>query len=324
MNSEEQPKKHSGIQSFRRALLRGLGLVAPPLLTILILIWVLSSVQNYVLTPVEATARYFVSMAIRDVHRTMPDAQPGDETAMLHNTVYHQTPNGDWIPASVYNLVDENLHDQPLPYSGAAFYQEYVQLRFLRRQITIPALLCIFVLLLYFTGKFVAIGVGRILWTASERQILHRLPIVRNVYSSVKQVTDFLLNERELEFTRIVAVEYPRKGIWSLGFVTSESLLDIRSVANEPVMTVLIPTSPMPATGFTVNVKKSETVDLNITLDQALQFIVSCGVVVPEHQMTREMANRIATQIAEEKAHAEAEQNGKPHAVSDSPPFVQK
>ncbi|PQO35383.1 DUF502 domain-containing protein [Blastopirellula marina] len=318
MNSEEQANRPSGIQAFRRALLRGLGLVAPPLLTVLILIWVLTTVQNYVLTPVEATARYFVALAIRDVHRTMPDAQPGDETAMLDNEVFHKTPNGDWIPASVYNLVFENLHDQPLPYSGAAFYQEYVQIRFLRRQITIPALLCIFVLVLYFTGKFVAIGVGRILWTASERQILHRLPVVRNVYSSVKQVTDFLLNDRELEFTRIVAVEYPRKGIWSLGFVTSESLLDIRSVANEPVMTVLIPTSPMPATGFTVNVKKSETVDLNITLDQALQFIVSCGVVVPDHQMTRETANRIASQIAD------AQQNGVHEPADESPPFVQK
>lgn len=320
MNSEEQPNKPSGIQAFRRALLRGLGLVAPPLLTVLILIWVLTTVQNYVLTPVEATARYFVALAIRDVHRAMPEARPEDQTAMLDNEVYHRTPNGDWIPESVYNLVHENLHDQPLPYSGAAFYQEYVQIRFLRRQITIPALLCIFVLILYFTGKFVAIGVGRMLWTTSEKQILHRLPVVRNVYSSVKQVTDFLLNDRELEFTRIVAVEYPRKGIWSLGFVTSESLLDIRSVANEPVMTVLIPTSPMPATGFTVNVKKSETVDLNITLDQALQFIVSCGVVVPDHQMTRETANRIATQIAA------AQQNGvhEPADEAAAPPFVQK
>ncbi|UUO05823.1 DUF502 domain-containing protein [Blastopirellula sp. J2-11] len=322
MNSEEQPQKPSGIQAFRRALLRGLGLVLPPLLTVLILIWVLTTVQNYVLMPVESTARYVVSMAIRDVRQTMPDAKPGDETAMLDNQVYHRTANGNWIPEYVYTTVQDNLHDQPIPYSGAAIYQEYVQIRFLQRRYTIPSLLCIFVLILYFTGKFVAIGVGRILWTASERQILHRLPVVRNVYSSVKQVTDFLLNDRELEFTRVVAVEYPRKGIWSLGFVTSESLLDIRSVANEPVMTVLIPTSPMPATGFTVNVKKSETVDLNISLDQALQFIVSCGVVVPDHQMTREVANRISTQIAEAQQNGMHEDDQEP--VEQSPPFVQK
>jgi uncharacterized membrane protein len=94
-----------------------------------------------------------------------------------------------------------------------------------------------------------------------------------------------MFNEREIEYTRVVAVEYPRKGIWSLAFVTGESMLDIACAANEPVLAVLIPTSPMPFTGFTITVKKSETVDLNITMEQALQFIVSCGVVVPPAQL---------------------------------------
>jgi len=112
------------------------------------------------------------------------------------------------------------------------------------------------------------------------------LPVIRNVYSSVKQVTDFMFSEREIEYTRVVAVEYPRRGIWTVAMVTGESLLDIRGAANEPVLSVLIPTSPMPFTGFTVTIKKSETIDLNITIDQAFQFIVSCGVVVPPEQAT--------------------------------------
>jgi uncharacterized membrane protein len=114
---------------------------------------------------------------------------------------------------------------------------------------------------------------------------IHRLPLVRNVYSSVKQVSDFLFTEPEIEYTRVVAVEYPRKGIWSLGLVTGESMLDIRAAANEPILSVLMPTSPMPVTGFTVTIRKSETVDLNITIEQAFQFIVSCGVVVPPQQL---------------------------------------
>jgi uncharacterized membrane protein len=109
--------------------------------------------------------------------------------------------------------------------------------------------------------------------------------LVRSVYSSVKQVSDFLFSQREVEYTRVVAVEYPRKGIWSLGMVTGESLLDIRSAADEPVLSVLIPTSPMPVTGYTINVRKSETIDLNITVDQAFQFVVSCGVVIPPQQL---------------------------------------
>ena len=62
-------------------------------------------------------------------------------------------------------------------------------------------------------------------------------------------------------------------------------MLDIRSAANEPVLSILVPTSPMPFTGYTMTVKKSETVDLNITVEQAFQFIISCGVVVPPQQL---------------------------------------
>ena len=93
-----------------------------------------------------------------------------------------------------------------------------------------------------------------------------------------------------MQYSRVVAVEYPRKGIWSLGLVTGESMLDIRSAANEPILSVLIPTSPMPVTGYTVTIRKSEALDLNITIDQAFQFIVSCGVVIPPQQLQEALA----------------------------------
>jgi uncharacterized membrane protein len=74
-------------------------------------------------------------------------------------------------------------------------------------------------------------------------------------------------------------------------------MLDIRSAANEPVLSVLMPTSPMPATGFTITVRKSEVVDLNLTVDQAIQFVVSCGVVVPPQQV-QQPAPDIALEIS--------------------------
>jgi uncharacterized membrane protein len=83
----------------------------------------------------------------------------------------------------------------------------------------------------------------------------------------------------------VIAVEYPRKGIWSIGLVTGESMVDIASAANEPVLSVLIPTSPAPFTGYTLTIKRSEAIDLNITIDQAVQFIISCGVVIAPQQM---------------------------------------
>ena len=97
-------------------------------------------------------------------------------------------------------------------------------------------------------------------------------------------MTDFLFTERTIEYNRIVAIEYPRRGIWSLGFVTGESMLEMTAQAGEPLISILVPTSPMPVTGYTINVPKTEIVDLNITIDQAFQFCISCGVLVPENQ----------------------------------------
>ncbi len=128
-------------------------------------------------------------------------------------------------------------------------------------------------------------GVGRIVVTGFDT-LIDRLPLVRNVYSAVKQVTDLVFSEQEFQFNRVVAVQYPREGIWSLGFVVGDSLLEIRAAANEPVVAVLMPTSPMPATGFIITVRKSEILDLNISLDEAIQFIVSCGVVAPPYERT--------------------------------------
>ena len=115
--------------------------------------------------------------------------------------------------------------------------------------------------------------------------------------SSVKQVTDFLFTERTIEYNRIVAIEYPRKGIWSLGFVTGESLLEMTASAGVPLVSILVPTSPMPVTGYTINVPKNEIIDLNMTIDQAFQFCISCGVLVPDNQkVTPESLQQALTQ----------------------------
>jgi uncharacterized membrane protein len=82
-----------------------------------------------------------------------------------------------------------------------------------------------------------------------------------------------------------VAVEFPRKGTWQMGFVTGEALAEVRAAIQEPMLTVLIPYSPLPITGCTISVRKSECIDLNITFDQACEYIVSCGVVVPSMRL---------------------------------------
>ncbi|QEG34192.1 DUF502 domain-containing protein [Bythopirellula goksoeyrii] len=295
MESNPQPteKPIKPLDPFRRAVLRGLGVLLPPLLTIVIFLWVGNTVNTYLLEPMESGTRQLLTRHFRGDIRTRKEVTELDiRDGQVANAMRPYQPMADdlLVPSSYYDYVEEH-GGKPVPQNADGLIRDYVNHRFLSPYIVIPTFLCVFILLLYSLGKFLAAGVGRIFWIQIER-VIHRLPLVRNVYSSVKQVTDFMFSEPQLDYTRVVAVEYPRKGIWTVAFMTGESLLDIRGAANEPVVSVLIPTSPMPFTGFTVTVKKSETVDLNITMEQAFQFVVSCGVVVPPQQLAEALAER--------------------------------
>ena len=280
-------KKPGPLDPFRRAVLRGLAVLLPPLLTIVIFLWVWNTVTDYLLTPMEAGARRLL-VAHYQQNILSADQIEADDVedgkADFGGVSYTQLDDERFVLTEDYDLLANELGFAPPRETAGEFYRVYVERKFLQWYVVIPFFLCVFLLMLYLLGKFLAAGAGRFFWMQFER-VINRLPIIRNVYSSVKQVTDFMFNEREIEYTRVVAVEYPRKGVWTVAMVTGESLLDIRSAANEPVLSVLIPTSPMPFTGFTVTVKKSETIDLNITIDQAFQFIVSCGVVAPSQQI---------------------------------------
>ena len=287
-------KKPRLLDPFRRAVLRGLAVLLPPLLTIVIFVWIGNTVTNYLLAPMEKAAH---GLLIRQFHQDVLSAEslPVDQRqkpqAIVDGNHYRRVAGGRYVPVEYYNYVSDHLGSAGMPSTAEGVVRLYVERKYLPRYIVVPVFLCVFLLMLYLLGKFLAAGAGRFFWMQFERMI-NRLPLVRSVYSSVKQVTDFMFSEREIEYTRVVAIEYPRKGIWSLGMVTGESMLDIRCAANEPVLSLLIPTSPMPFTGYTMTVKKSETVDLNITIEQAFQFIVSCGVVVPPNQLAEALADR--------------------------------
>jgi uncharacterized membrane protein len=282
------------LDPFRRAILRGLAVLLPPLLTIVIILWVWNTVADYLLVPAENLARrglvYWHDQNIVPADE-VPAKNVVEGRVLIDDRPYRQAGDGQFIPAEHYDEAQALVGREPLPNTAEGLYEVYVERKFLPRRIVIPVFLCAFLLTLYLLGKFLAAGVGRFFWAFMERGIT-RLPVVRNVYSSVKQVTDFMFSEREIEYTRVVAVEYPRKGIWQIAFVTGESLMDIACAANEPVLAVFLPCSPMPFTGFTAIVKRSETIDLNITMEQALQYVVSCGVVLPPHQLHQNLSLR--------------------------------
>jgi uncharacterized membrane protein len=269
--------------AFRRAVVRGLAVLCPPLLTVLIFVWAINTTKSYFLEPVTSWARDGLVLYLGDVRQDLPLQGPALRTAVADGQVYYRLDGGAFIPQYVYERVQKQPGEPP-PTSGDGYYRRYVDLTYLRPYYTTPFFLAVFVLLLYLLGRFMAAGIGGFFGDRFDK-LVNRVPGVRSVYSAVKQVSDFVFTGRDIQFTRIVAVEYPRKGIWSMGFVTSEGLAAIQEAAGEPVLAVLVPGSPMPVTGCTITVRKSECIDLNITFDQACQFIVSCGVVVPPQQL---------------------------------------
>jgi uncharacterized membrane protein len=265
---------------FRQAILRGLGVVLPPLLTIALFFWAWSLVESYVLGPVDWVARTLVVTAIADISDVKTDTATKEV-------------DRKYIPQGIYDVVKESPGDVDLMLklayhqaSAYEIYHRYVRLVYLRPWAVIIIFMILFTISLYFIGEVLAARVGRGLFNLFEK-IINRIPLIRNVYSSVKQVTDFIVGDREQEvdFNQVVAVQYPSQGIWSIGFVTGSTMRTLHEKHAEPFVSVLMPTSPMPATGFTISVPISQTVDLNITMDQAIQFIVSCGVVVPRTQI---------------------------------------
>ena len=274
-------------------MLRGLGVVLPPLLTIVVLIWAWNTIESYVLRPIESGVRHGIVWAINDTYSEVPSGsiKTGDRLLdgfLYEGTTYVPDPTGRrFLPDYVVKIVDENADSlgpySPAPASANAYWHRYVELTWMPRKIVAPVFLVVFLTALYFLGRLFTFGIGRWFVRGFDAAIL-RIPIVNKVYGGVKQVTDFAFNEREIEFNRVVAIEYPRKGIWSIGFVTGNSMREISEIAGEPMLSVLMPTSPMPMTGFTVTIRKSEARDIDITIDEAIQFVVSCGVVIPPQQ----------------------------------------
>lgn len=288
-------RPNSRLYPFQRAIFSGLGVVLPPLLTVVIFLWVGGTIKQYALEPVtegtrNALAWYWArqdALRLAEPEAARQVAMQTPEIGLPTGERYVRLPSGIYVPDEVkMELVRDNPEGVVTTGNPRQVYRRYVELHYLQPHLVIPLFLCVFLLVLYVLGKLLGAGMGRMLWNIVERGI-HRVPLVRNVYDSVKQMTDFMFQERELGYKRVVAVEYPRKGIWAIGFVTGESLMDIRTASGEPMVSLMIPASPMSVTGYIITVAKSETIDLDLTIDQALQFLISCGVVVPPHQLLR-------------------------------------
>ncbi|MDO8455982.1 MAG: DUF502 domain-containing protein [Burkholderiaceae bacterium] len=111
--------------------------------------------------------------------------------------------------------------------------------------------------------------------------LLSRIPIVRSIYSSVKQVSDTLFSENGHAFRKALLVQWPREGVWTIGFLTGMPGGDVANHLHGDYLSVYVPTTPNPTGGYFVMLKRSECIELKMSVDQALTYVISMGVVVP-------------------------------------------
>ena len=135
-------------------------------------------------------------------------------------------------------------------------------------------------LLILLVGVLVTNYFGRSLLHLSER-IMGRIPLVKGIFSLFKQVADTVLSADRQGFRKVVLIEYPRRGLWSVGFVTGTSQGEVQRVIDQRTINVFMPTTPNPTSGYYILVPEEDALELNMTVDEAFKLIISGGMVSP-------------------------------------------
>lgn len=130
------------------------------------------------------------------------------------------------------------------------------------------------------TGMIFANIIGK-QFVAGWENLLARIPLIRSIYSSVKQITETLFSTQGKSFRKVVLVEYPRRELWTLAFVTGDAAEYFEDMIGEDLVHLYVPTTPNPTSGFFLMVPKKDIMELDISVDVGLKMILSTGVVVP-------------------------------------------
>lgn len=146
---------------------------------------------------------------------------------------------------------------------------------------SVPGLgLILTLLVLLVTGLLAANIVGRSMVSLWE-SLLDRIPVVRSVYSAAKNFTEIVFSDSGQSFKKVLLIEYPRKGIYSLAFQTATNLGEVQGRMGEQMVCTFVPTTPNPTSGYIIIVPKKDIIELDMEIDEALKMIISLGVVIP-------------------------------------------
>lgn len=175
-----------------------------------------------------------------------------------------------WVLTTLISLMDQSLLLLPVEWRPEAQLGRAV-----------PGIGAILTLLIIFvTGLIATNFFGRrliLIWEA----LLGRVPVVKSIYSSVKQVSDTLFSDSGQAFRKALLVQYPREGSWTIAFMTGRPGGDVANHLKGEFVSVYVPTTPNPTSGFFLMMPKAEVVELDMSVDEALKYIISMGVVSP-------------------------------------------
>jgi len=279
--------------NFRRFFLRGLGILLPTILTIWILVVVYQFVDQKIADPINAGIRGSILN-----YSQWPEARAEHRLMLGRDKIFEALSESEKVQ---WSKIPENQQQLWLDQRARRLTLEQMWEKASIGNWAVLDLigLLIAIVLIYTIGFLLGGFIGRSIIRRVE-QLIRQIPIVKAIYPSVKQVTDFLFGGEEqekLRFDRVVAVEYPRKGVWSVGMVTGDTMSAIQGRAGVACVTVFVPSSPTPFTGYTITVPVTDTIELPVTIDDALRFTVSGGVLVPDSQLIGR-ANATATPTA--------------------------
>ncbi len=175
-----------------------------------------------------------------------------------------------WVLSLIVNTLDQSLRLLPEAFHPQSLFG-----------FAIPGAGALLTLgMIFFTGLLAANFIGQKLVTWWEK-LLARIPVVNSVYNSVKQVSDTLLSPNGNAFRQALLVQYPHQGSWTIAFLTGQPGGDLVNHLKGDFVSVYVPTTPNPTSGFFLMMPTKDVVELDMTVDEALKYIISMGVVAP-------------------------------------------
>jgi uncharacterized membrane protein len=179
-----------------------------------------------------------------------------------------------WVLSSALAIMDQSLLLLPQAWQKPSFGGYYIR--------GLGAILT--VAIIFVTGLLCNNLIGNYFVRLWER-LLHRIPVVSSLYGSVKQVSDTLFSSSGNAFRKAVLLPYPHEHSYTIGFLTGVPGGDVKNHLQGDYISVYVPTTPNPTSGFFLMMERSRVVELDMTVDAALKYIVSMGVVAPEHHL---------------------------------------